>query len=720
MHQRSMNESDVARRKSLLRSIRLILGHLRSFPVDFYPTEDETISKSSYVDVSDRGYRRTVEYIFKHHFSQWPPDVLTQFMALSFMIANEAALAREDHPNLNVAHLNRKKPKEAEQALQLEGLLFGGRLRQYATADPILNAKLRFASRHFSAYQPYENLIYTFLGPSAFEYLNLSSKEGRPKVQPHEASREEWINLYKIDCQVLLDLELSALSAVDRNQAKDLVVAAWGIAALMAYLSPSVFLNEASPYVSSVREKALTVSTGKETRIILSPRPSSVVDGLESITDLIGEDVFDAVDLMWIAHSFLDVESVRVPYSTEYLPQTPSYNVFLSHRGRDAKVPLLRKLIDHRHRDGVFLDCLVLARSCVNRLFVYQSLASSKSVFLITTENYSNSEWCLKERAFAEYLSSRRRLVCKEFRTVDLAWQALCNETSGIDDGILMENRGKAESPLDFTPTPGPLWFIYSDYNKEDRAPNRKTIGQHEPFVNSVSQWVTFVGDLSSSDERSPESLASAISQAAFALLNGIVGSVPENETAIDVRTFKGLPIIPLDILIVFAQLFFGLISIGTQTSNKVESRQAADRFLSLVPEFVDLARLSEDCGDERWFDYLVAIAVAAALQFDRYACNDLPIRVGRHLCPGAAIIRQRHVLFDVRAGTELRNFRLRLAALLIRHGIGTAGIVQSAVNTVHDKAIDGFELSVLPCVTVYPEMADILGLDARQANRLR
>jgi hypothetical protein len=135
-------------------------------------------------------------------------------------------------------------------------------------------------------------------------------------------------------------------------------------------------------------------------------------------------------------------------------------------------------------------------------------------------------------------------------------------------------------------------------------------------------------------------------------------------------------------------------------------------RQLHLISEFVDLASHANGCEDEQWFGYFAAMVVALALEFDREDHNDLPVQVGHDLCGNAATRKGRHLLFDVRGRTALSTFRLRLAALLVRYGIGTVAIVQSASNTLHDKSVDGFQLSVLPCVTLYPGMSDVLGLE--------
>jgi hypothetical protein len=61
-------------------------------------------------------------------------------------------------------------------------------MRRFAGSDPDIRARKRYVDRHFTKYQPYENMIYTFLGPAAFEYYSMGSREGKAKVQPHEVS----------------------------------------------------------------------------------------------------------------------------------------------------------------------------------------------------------------------------------------------------------------------------------------------------------------------------------------------------------------------------------------------------------------------------------------------------------------------------------------------------------------------------------------------------
>jgi hypothetical protein len=100
-----MDHFAIERRGALLRQVRTILGHLRSFPRDYQPTPDPKITWS--LDGSEDKQRATFEYIFHRHFAQWPPEVLSDFMKLTFLVGNECALAKEDYPHLDGSFMRR-------------------------------------------------------------------------------------------------------------------------------------------------------------------------------------------------------------------------------------------------------------------------------------------------------------------------------------------------------------------------------------------------------------------------------------------------------------------------------------------------------------------------------------------------------------------------------------------------------------------------------------
>ena len=334
------------------------------------------------------------------------------------------------------------------------------------------------------------NLIYTFLGPNTFEYLSLSSMEGFPKLQPHEASRVEWINLLQINSQVRLDAELRTLGTLDGERAKDLVAAAWGLAALMAFMSPSVFLTEADDHVSSVRQGAITISSGKGVRIIPAFKPSSLVDSLDFLAYSINDPIYEAVDLMWIALAMTEVEKINVPHGTELPSEKRRYSVFLSHRGLDSKADLLSRLLNDGFFGSIFLDCLHPAVGCVNRLFVFGSLVNSTVSYVVQSPNFSESTWCLKEKRLAEYLSITKRADCYIFNTVGEAWAHLTNHKSPrVQDAEVSYNASVKDPSL------GPLFFIGPDFNGKDRAPNRKTLSKYPEFIAAVDRIISHLGE---------------------------------------------------------------------------------------------------------------------------------------------------------------------------------------------------------------------------------
>ncbi len=234
-----MTELVRQRRENVLTMLDTIVRHLRTFADGFQPKVDDEIP-SLLLDDSGSEYWRVARQILDRHLARWPREVLSACMGCSVLIADAAARGSELEPGLSAELLKRRPPGLSA----VEAGHYRSRSPRGAELDAIARAKRRFLERHTGRYVPYENLIYTFFGPAALDYLALASREGLAKIQPHEVSREEWRNLDRIDAQVRLDLELSALAASDGEAAKDAVAAAWGAAAVLAHLSPSVFLAE--------------------------------------------------------------------------------------------------------------------------------------------------------------------------------------------------------------------------------------------------------------------------------------------------------------------------------------------------------------------------------------------------------------------------------------------------------------------------------------------
>jgi len=72
------------------------------------------------------------------------------------------------------------------------------------------------------------------------------------------------------------------------------------------------------------------------------------------------------------------------------------------------------------------------------------------------------------------------------------------------------------------------------------------------------------------------------------------------------------------------------------------------------------------------------------------------------------AVLRDGVLLLDVRGKGPRRDLNLKLLLALVTHNIGSVGMIQTSTDMVHELAIDGRSLSILPCVTLHPGMESI------------
>ena len=690
-----MNAEEIDRRNAVKRFSGEILDYVKTIPSDFFPVEDKELDN---LKLSHRDDLLPVfQYILEYHYSKWPQKILSHFMKLSFLVANETALAREDYPDLKGELLNAFRNSNGLDQLGLEHLMFGkGNIRKAAMADPVLKAKLMFCERNHSSYVPYENLLYTFLGSQAFEYFNLSSQEGRPKIQPHEVSREEWGHLLKIDKQVVLDIELQTLSARNPNQAKDMVVSYWAIFALLSYMSPSIFVAESDPYVSSIRlDGGLTVSTGQGTRVMPVFKPLSVTMGLEFLINSIEKTAFDASDLFWIACSFLYVNNVNVPYGLQVLPERKTFEIFLSHRGKDSKARLAKFMKSHGVGKSYFLDCFVIAESCINKIHIFRSVISSKSLFLIKTKGFYESSWCLKEMELARYLASKQIIDLKEFDSLDSAIKTL--DGLGLKNDFRSHLFSSDEVPFSFD-TIGPLGIINSDFNKEDRTPNRESLKEYSSFLTCLEKGLKHLFGVRSHLGHDMVEYRKVVLRFISELIKELQNSLKD----------------PLgsdsdELITTFGMYVFGAFSIGSSTNSKVESRDSVDKISRITYEFKELIAREGPETKRLWLEYYCLIIAAISIDSNREKSNTFVFYLTKAICKQLVVLGNGKVLLDMRIESSIRVFRLRLAILLIKHGVGTIGIIQSSNELVHNTSIDDFPLSVLPCITVYPDMEGII-----------
>jgi hypothetical protein len=421
----------------------------------------------------------------------------------------------------------------------------------------------------------------------------------------------------------------------------------------------------------------------------------------------------------------------------------PYFDVFLSHRGVDSKHELAGMLLNSKVAGNIYLDCLTPSRGSVNRLFVFESLVRSRAVFVVATSRYDESPWCRKERALAKFLSTIGRVQYREFEVASRAGSVALREvqvarkessTGGAEkrgrpaiavansddlprielqkDGkenwkVLWAIPPKSESGISH----GPLWYIYTDLNNRHRRPNRDSLRQAKDFVRTLDDGIKLL-DLEQAGA-DPASFAVTVRHILETLLNAAARSNQDICAAAETDWRKGANT-ETAVLTVLAQVGFGLLSIGSTTANKVEARGSADTVARLTLELIDMLAQTETAIRRHWKDWFAAMMVSVALECDREHTSTLAVDVGTSLCGAAGIIKARQLLLDVRETDESSRFRLRFAGILVRYGIGSAVLVQSSDNLVHNTSVDGLQLNVLPCITLYPGMADLTGLTVK------
>ena len=303
----------------------------------------------------------------------------------------------------------------------------------------LLNELIRRQTAHRI---PFDRTMTTLLGQDALLWLTTASGSGVAKLQPHEFSRTGWRNLWAIDTQLEIEQELLGAPPEIGYLAKIVVALCWTLAALASFISPAVFFGETTPHLSSEREGQYTVSVGRATHTLVDFR----TDGLMSMVLILAEGLtnplLSAADLMWMGAALARVREVHSGHREALPMMEEQFDLFLSHRGRDAKRSLSGAVQTLRPASGVFLDCLTLPRGMINRNFIYSSLARSKEILIVDTENFNESEWCRKEAWFAGLLTAHRLAGSKRV--------TLSNAIELVKSGSPKSARGRPSQKLSY------------------------------------------------------------------------------------------------------------------------------------------------------------------------------------------------------------------------------------------------------------------------------
>ncbi len=534
--------------------------------------------------------------------------------------------------------------------------------------------------RAIRALTPFAITASALLGHDALRWMFAPSQNSTANLQPHEFSRTGWARLSRIRDQIEIEQELARLSREDAVDAKALVALSWTLTALASVMEPEIFLGERDWHVSSERAEGMTISQGVATHVPGVFLPRSMRTVVRVLHDAIANDDFDACDVMWIANGLARRRSGPSDPSGAEKAERPEFDIFLSHRGRDAKNALARSLLKPERDPRVFLDCLTLPHGEVNRSFVFGSLVHSKQVIVVDTANFSGSKWCLKELWVADIMN---RMGLAELRKTSLA---------GAIEEVAKKPRTGAPGPgrtegYDYPITPR----IMNDLTYWARKPNKFSLTEMgadlrclegiEGFLGSNERLAgedkvrEAVGHLLSLFRRIPADLAEP---AAFALLS----------TA--------------------GQLAVATLGLNCLALSKMEVRRGVDRLNDILRRLASNDIQQDELFRARPERYYSLVAAAVVIDLAGFHVDALTSLLIRELIGGVAALRDGLLLLDVRPQDRRREFNIRLALALLSNDIASVGIVQSADDCVHQMVFDDVPLEILPCVTLHPGMEDL------------
>ena len=204
-------------------------------------------------------------------------------------------------------------------------------------------------------------------------------------------------------------------------------------------------------------------------------------------------DLMSAPDMMWIGASLPEITGHTASFVTTNVTFPGRFEVFLSHRGKDAKQVLVDAMLRLPSSSRIFLDCMALPTGLINRHFVFRSLIQSNEILLIETENFQHSEWCKKEAWLAGILADIK--FCNVSRTVDVN-DAVVNlgrfggadAAPDPDPDIAI---GQVQDEDDLSPY-GVSWIcsrVFKDIDYWARAPNLFSAREKGLSVTGVAQF---------------------------------------------------------------------------------------------------------------------------------------------------------------------------------------------------------------------------------------
>lgn len=523
---------------------------------------------------------------------------------------------------------------------------------------------------------PFARTLTTLLGHDALLWLTADSQDGIGKIQPHEFSRTGWRDIWSIENQLAIEQELLKLADEEMYLAKIIVSMSWTLAALASFVQPVIFFGENTSHLVSEREGKYTVACGTASHTLVAFQPASMLPLLKILAEGLTNPLISAADLMWIGAGLARVREVKSGLAEAAQVTEESFEIFLSHRGRDAKQSLSMAVQALNANHGVFLDCLTLPRGVINRNFVFGSLARSKRVLIVKTENFSESEWCRKEAWFADAMATQGLAMVDHMTLSDASVQIA---THGP-----YSTRRRSSQGLNY-----PIaQRVLKDIDYWARTPNLHSLKESGYPTECLEQLQSvFDANPNPNDPAWVLSIGRAVAET----LSRVVEVSPETET--------------LDLWSTALQFSVAAFAFTSYARSKNEVRRGIDQLNAVLRSVVTSRLHHAPAFKAQAVGYLALLAAATVIDLAGFDLDQRMLPAVSYVVRKVARLQDGLLLLDVREPGATRDFRLQLVAKFMQGNIGSLGIVQDAFDEVHQGWVDNLPLEVLPCVTLYPGM---------------
>ncbi len=530
---------------------------------------------------------------------------------------------------------------------------------------------------------PFAHTLTTLLGEFALLYFDSEDKE-QPTLNLFEFSRDGWGSLDELKHQIEIEDELSEAQKLFPIESKIVVSLSWTIAALVSFVDECIFVAEHTPYEDRRRGNRFVLSYGRDTRSIQPFECDSMQKVIKLIQAALANDEITACDLMWMASGIARRPEIHLEKKSFKRPEI-QYDVFLSHRGSDSKAELISHLLNNDSNEapaGVFLDCLCMPRRVINRKFVFENLACSNCISIIDSDNYYSSEWCRKEKWFADQLVKLGH------------WRVESTDLNSFLKIKLPENQNSEPRVLRVRRV-----FVLEELIDNQSDPNRS------PNLNSLSS-----NSANFKLERELKTLGEKLDRGGFFrgghtfekifqwLGKPLLHEAADNDFDATVERWC--------VVCQFLMMFFAKRYVTVATESLVW--RSVDKVESVIRHILEGGIAEVNLFIENTGSYLSLLSAVAVFElwyenpgelYGDFIEDEISPLIGTK-----AIIHNRCVLLDVRE-KQYRDFNLRIAAVLISNGLAGFGILQNASDPVHNRVVDGRDISVLPCLTMHPGM---------------